>query len=408
MNPYKFSKESNMQEWLSERFNAGETLYELIINDEEFLEYEPASITSKKIFESFSNSLKSLDVTSVVSENINISLDKSDSLKPDFILYAAETESIVIVEIKNSGHATREGGTEIGAYASEIKSYIPFISDGDIVNVIISPEWPTLIKHHIFHEIFWSNRNIICLEPIEVEGAIKLRIKDVSLIDDENVALKIGNLHLGGFHICLYDNELYGNNPDRNRLDSNIEQMKTAINAMAIKGNSQRTHGFAFLWKDNWEMSLAPYMITVANFAPYKSIERLFHDESIELNDIVYEFVNIIKDYDPMGHGQSLSSITDAGEAFLNSFCSPRPEGFHTWDVLKENMLGRSDLISFHAWGVFGEIFSEALLKEYEEGNLETKSDDPHLGLSVLDELVLEDYNFIDLSYVDFVDDEEE
>lgn len=406
--PYVFSSEKAMQKWLSDQFSSDYSLLDLIVNDEKFLELEPETITSRKVFESFSYSLNSLAVNSIITENANISLDKKDSLKPDFLLYAAETESIVIVEIKNSGHSTREGGTEIGAYASEIKSYVPFISDGDIVNVLISPKWPTLIKHHVFHEIFWGNRNIICLEPIEVEGTIQLQIVDISLFEDKSIALKIGNLHLGGFHICLYDDALYGKNPDRLRLDSNIEQMKTAVNAMAVRGNIQKTHGFAFLWKDKSKISLAPYMITAVNFAPFKSIERLFHNEEMEMTEMIEKFINIIHEYDPMGHGQSLISITEAGESFLNSFCSPRMEGFHSWNILKETMLRRSDLISFHAWGIFGEVFTDALLTEYQNGNLNTKADDPNLGLAVIDELVWSDYNFIDLAYVDFFDDDED
>lgn len=405
-----FESESKMQEWLSGEFSKDITLGELIVNIEEFEKYIPKSIEAKKIFNSFSYSLKSLHITEVISEGENISLKSEDSLKPDFLLYALETETVVIVEIKNTKHATREGGTEIGAYASEIKSYVPFISDGDIVSVIISPEWPTLIKHYIFHDIFWLQRNIICLAPILVGSEIKLKIIDVDLIIQAETSFKIGYNHLGGYQLCLYDDNLYYEPENKTRLDPHIQQMKTAINAMALKGNSYRGHGFAFLWKDNWEISLAPYSITIINFAPFQSVERLFHDESFEPNKMTEKFVDIIRNFDPTGHGESLISITDTGSQFLEDFCKPMMEGFHTWDILKDIMLKRSELISFHAWGVFGELYSEKLLEEYKKGNLELKSDDPILGINLLEELIDPEYDFIYLSsyYQDDDDDDDD
>jgi hypothetical protein len=403
-----FDSEKEMQKWLSNQLSDEKELTDLIQNIEEFEKYKPNSLASKKVFESFTHSLKSLDNTSIISEDENISLKKGDSLKPDFLLYALETESIVIVEIKNTGHATREGGTELGAYASEVKSYVPFISDGDIVNVIISPDWPTLIRHYIFHEIFWVQRNVICLEPIKVKDEVKLNIVDINSIIEDNISLKIGYQHLGGYQLCLYDYNLYSEPENTTRLDRHIEQMNTAINAMAIKGNSQRGHGFAFLWKGNWELSLAPYSITVLNFAPFQSLERLFHDENFEPNSITEKFVDIVTDFDPTGHGESLISITQTGRDFLEDFCSPRMEGFHTWDVLKDIMLRRSDLISFHSWGVFGELYSNKLLERYKDGDLTLKSNDPNLGLELLDELIDPNYEFINLSYYNYDPEEDE
>ena len=123
-----FESEKEMQKWLSNELSNEKFLTDLILNIEEFENFKPNSLASKKIFQSFTHSLKSLYNTSVISEDENISFKKGDSLKPDFLLYALETESVVIVEIKNSGHATREGGTELGAYASEVKSCLLYTS----------------------------------------------------------------------------------------------------------------------------------------------------------------------------------------------------------------------------------------------------------------------------------------
>lgn len=281
-----FGNEKSMQVWLSNSLKSVDGIGDLIINNEEFSSFTPNTLAEKKIFKSFSYCCESLYINEVISENINISLKEGDSLKPDFLLYASETESIVIVELKNDVSPTRQAGTELSAYASEIKSYIPFVSEGDIINVIISTKWPTLLKHYVFNEIFWLQKNLICLEPVRFEGEVKLKILDVSHLVEDDVTFKICPQHLGGYQLCLYDNELYKPEHDKNRLDSHIEQMKTALEMIAIKGYSHKSHGFAFLWKDHWELSLAPYSITVLNFAPFNSVERLFHNNS-DITDIV-------------------------------------------------------------------------------------------------------------------------
>ncbi|NOU19121.1 MAG: hypothetical protein HOO91_16310 [Bacteroidales bacterium] len=397
-----------MQEWLSQNLTKIEGLADLITNIDEIENFKPNSLVNEKIHNSFKYCIKSLKLNSVISENENISLKKGDSLKPDFLLYAPETESIVIIELKNISGTTRQAGTEISAYASEIKSFIPFISEGDIINVIISPVWPTLLKHYVFHEIFWLQRNIICIEPFKDGVNIKLNILDILSFTEDNVTLKLSDKHLGGYQLCLYDDSLYKDRENRNRLDPFIEQMKTALSAIATKGYSQKNHGFAFLWKDNWKSSLAPYSITILNFAPFQSIERLFHDENYEINDITEKFIKIIVDYAPIGHGESLSEITDAGISFLDNFCSPRMEGFSTWADLKELMKHRCDLKAFKCWGIFDELFSNKLQEEYKKGNIQISSTDPNLGWDLLNELIDPNYEFIDLSYYKYTPDNDE
>lgn len=404
-----FISEKEMQDWLSDKLQKDISLGDLLSNIEEFEDFTPSNLSERKMFESFNHCLKSLYINEVISGNKNISLNPKDSLRPDFLLYSPEAESNLIVELKNFSGASRQAGTEISAYASEVKSYVPFISDGDIINVIISPVWPALLRHYVFHEIFWVQRNIICLEPTtNCDREVGLKIKDIPSLIEDDATFKIGYEHLGGYQLCLYDYNLYSDPNNRSRIDPHIEQMKTAINAMATKGNSQKSHGFAFLWKDNWELSLAPYSITVINFAPFQSVERLFHDENFMPNEITEKFVDIITDFAPEGHGESLNAITDSGIKFIENFCSPRHEGFTKWDNLKDTMLRKCDLISFHPWGVFEELYSDKLLNEYQNGNLTISSDNPELGLRMLNEVIDPNYEFINLAFLNYDPDEDE
>ncbi len=405
-----FKAESEMQDWLKAELNNVDGLIDLIVNKDEFENIEASSFEERKIKESFEYCLESLITNVMISENENISLKEGDVLKPDFLLYSSESESLVIVELKCQPNATREAGTEFGAYANEIKSYIPFVSDGDVVNVIISTNWPVLLRHYIYHEIFWQQRNLICLEPVKFEDENKkLKILSINAIIEGKISLKLSDRHLGGYHICLYDHKLYETNPDYSRLDQRVEQMKTAVQGMVTRGNGLKCHGFAFLWTDDLA-SLAPYVITVANIAPFQSLERLFHDDEFLPNKITERLVkNVIIECDPSGHGISLSAIVDKGISFLKNFCSPTPESFNTWNILRPQMLApRTKLISFVSWGIFGELFSDKILNEYLKGNITINATDPNLGIEVINEVIDPNYDFIDLNSLYATIDEEE
>ncbi len=397
-----FASEAEMQKWLSDCLANCCGLSELISNSDYLDSFIPTSLAEQRVFESYNTCLTSLHVTELISQNENISIDSQDILKPDFILYAPETEGIVIVELKNIPGPTRQAGTELAAYSCEIKSSIPFISDGDIVNVLVSTEWPTLLKHYIFHQTFWQRKNIICLEPHIRAGVIQLKLLDIAALSQSHTSFRISEKHIGGYQICLYDDELYTERGDRSRLDKYVEQMKSALHAMAVRGNSHNNHGFAFLWKDNWSLSLAPYSITLLNFAPFQSIERFLHIEDADLPGVVERFMKISDEHFPIGHGNSLSEITDYGNRFLKNFCSPMAEGFTYWGALRDIMLQRADLIAFEAWGMFGEVFAEELAAEYERGNFSCSVTSPELGLMAIEELIDQDYDFIDLAGIGF------
>ncbi|WP_219637484.1 hypothetical protein, partial [Vibrio parahaemolyticus] len=180
-----FADEKEMQEWLSSQLSSVDGLSSLILEQE--LSMTPANDQEKNVLATFKYCYQSLHQGVVISEDTNISLESGDIMRPDFLLYAPESESMVIIELKNFAGATRQAGTEISAYESELKTYLPYISDGDLINVIISPEWPTLLRHYVFNEIFWLRKNIICLEPVlDNHGEKKLKIRSVKDIVENN------------------------------------------------------------------------------------------------------------------------------------------------------------------------------------------------------------------------------
>ncbi len=167
-----FKNEAAMQKWICEELHEADGLADLICNCDYLDEFLPQGVEQESILRSFSSCLSALYITEPISEDENISLTRPDSLKPDLILYSAESQGMVIVELKNLAGPSREAGTELGAYACELRSYIPFLSDGDLFNVIISPVWSTLLRHYVFNEIFWQQKNLICLTPVVTDDGI--------------------------------------------------------------------------------------------------------------------------------------------------------------------------------------------------------------------------------------------
>ncbi|MEM7619750.1 MAG: hypothetical protein AAF228_04700 [Pseudomonadota bacterium] len=390
-----FSSEAEMQNWLSNKLREVNDFYSLILNKEYLKTFRPKSYQERKFLESYNMCSNSFYLFEIIAENENISLSPKEGLKPDFLCYCPETQSIAIVELKNLSGSTRQAGTQISAYTNEVRSYLPFISDGDIINIIISTCWPTLLCHYISHEVLWMQRHVMCLEPVKDGENIALKIVDIKTILSNNSAIQIGEKHVGGYHMCLYPKEPHD---DPGILRENITQMKSAVSAMAIKGNSHKGHGFALLWQNLADHTSSPYVITMVSSAPFQGLDRFYHAsrEGTHLVDTQYKFMNLLVEYDPEGASQSLEEIYNYGANFLKSICSPQPENFTTWDNLKLTMGYRIEAISFVGWGIFGEYFYDVLQQRYNSGYSTTLNDCPSVGYEVIGKLIDPKYSYVD------------
>ncbi len=403
-----FVDEKEMQKWLESEISEHGSLSDLI--DDSSAEADvPSSLASEIIDAAYRYCLESLHILNIIAADENISLTKKDILRPDILAYAPETESIVIIELKNISGPTREAGTELSAYCAEINNYLPFISDADIVNVIISNEWPTLLRRHVIQDILWRGRKLLCLRPYNCETGIRLATVSPKDLGCYETDLKLGTKHLGGYQLCLYDHTLYSENADRTRLDQYLPQMHSAMSAMAAKGNLSGNHGFAFLWRDKWVDSLAPYSITILNVAAFNRLDRFLFDlpEGENLSDMQERFVKLAGEYVPEGHGRSLQELTNETERFLKGFCSPRPEGFTTWPLLGDIMNRRAEHLSFAAWGFFGERHLELLQEKYKEGQSPT-FDSPEVGLELITKVIDPDVPYIDFAYWNWDDEDDD
>lgn len=387
---YMFENERKMQNWLSEELDKCDGLSDLIANYEYLEGFEPRSFVESVLYESFNNCFSSLGINKVLSEDENISLKKGDSLKPDFLMFAPEVEGIVIVELKNNSGPTREVGTELGAYSEEVRAHIPFLSSGDLYHVIVSTSWPTLMRHYIFNEVIWGDKNILCLEPVEIQSVVKLNIVDISkILEGENYKGKISSDNVTGCQVCLYDRGAYKRR-DQVVLDNCLPQLEAGLSVMASEGEKQKSSGFAFLWKDSAPYSMASFSISVFNMSPFSELDKISGENKTidDLSMLQKRFGEVVREQVSLGHGQSLFNIVKPGTMLLESICAPRLEGFLGYDDLCSIMLERGEFIAFKSWGRFAREFNNQLLAEYSNGNHGVSINSPAVGWQVLDRMI--------------------
>lgn len=371
-----------MQKWLKSKLTISDGLRHLIIPWQFDTGEDERQLS---IARSYNYCLDSINHTYLISDDENISSKKGEVLKPDFILYSAESQAVIVIELKNISGPSRQAGTELSAYAAEVRSYIPLLANSDVISIIISTAWPPLLRRYVLNEILWANKPVLCLEPIEAESEIKLRPIDPKSIIDDSEAKVFGKHHLAGFHICLYDNELYSGG-SRERLDQYTQLMKTALGYIASTGAEQYNNGFAFLWKNKRSDTIAPYFITLVNVAPFKLLDTFA--SQLGGTSFLDNMARISAENGANGQGASLGVQTTRAIEFLKSFCSPLPEGFLNWGQLEELVFEDSELIAFEGWGVFRVALFEALKRRYTKGDFKVSATDPELGREVIQELI--------------------
>jgi hypothetical protein len=379
-----FNREDDMQDWLRKEFAKGDVFDSLTINKSYVEQLDPSSFAERRFAASYRMAWKALRHVEVIADNQNIARFKGEILKPDFVLYGQEYETIAVVELKNRIEATREAGTEIGAYAATIRDYLPFLADGDVISVLISSEWPTLLKRFVFNEVVWLGRTVICLQPAESRGRLFLKIIDFEIFLREDSPLKFSTSEFGGFCLCLYDDREQG-------LDREVMRMRAAGTAMAGRGNALRNHGFSFLWKDCHGDMPAPYCFTIANVAPFQTLSRLLPDRPPyrAVNEIHHRLLKIRREFDPLGTSISLHEIANCAADFLKNCSAPRKEFGSEWTYLERDIHENSaEMIGFYAWGFFAEAFQEGLKAEYERGRRNAPLDCPVVGRKVVNELI--------------------
>lgn len=375
-----FADEKAMQDCLVGQIHCdNHALGELIVNPEYLSDAAPTTYSETRFFESYRRAMAALECVKVLVVNKNIAVEKREKLRPDLVLYDEYKGAIIVVELKNRAAATREAGTELGAYAAAVRTYMPFIAAGDIVSVVISSEWPTLLRRFVFNEIVWFGRTVICLEPsLSPEGHVTLSIMQIDTFTGRNTAKAIRASDLTGHILSL--------KPPKNGFPrTHVAQMRMAGLAMTHRGTALGNNGFAFLWKTN--DSDAPYSFSLVDVSP---MQDLFH---LCQNGPPYRPINafhnaLFKVGGSPDLSRSLTEIREHAQSFLKLCSIPHLESAMDWHGIAQDMLENgTEAIGFYPWGVFADAYHLKLARNAMQTG-STKHDAVGVGWDTISELV--------------------
>lgn len=395
-----FQSENEMQKWIELNLAEHHGLLSIIENTNEIKEYDAKNNIERKIKNSFTLCLECLESLDVISTDQNISVNDKDIIRPDIIAYSTNRSSLVLMELKNIKGPTRQAGTELSAYAAELKGYLSHLSDGDIINVIISCEWPTLLKHYIFNTIVWQHKNLICLEPFFNTSTkmIKLRCKEIETIIQTDIPERFASQHLEGFHVCLYDSSLGSKLARESQLHDKFDLIKISMEMIATESEKDHSHGFAILCKKN-DITNVPYVITIVNASGFASIERHFHSRNfgtVEDLPIIGRCIHDINEnYSNTGFTASNMKAYNRAKNTLDKICTPRIEGPNTWSELQEfTNSPYNEKVHIELWGIFKEKFFEIANDSFKDTGY-SLSADINTMQSVIDSIIDKDYKHI-------------
>ncbi|HIF5971470.1 TPA: hypothetical protein ACX3GO_004516 [Vibrio parahaemolyticus] len=190
-------------------------------------------------------------------------------------------------------------------------------------------------------------KKVLCLEPIS-KSPLKLQCYCPKKLYKSNSKLKFNERSFAGLQYCIYGKGIY-NGDKLEKIDENINQINASFERIVRLANRKKSHGFAFLWKDFRECSVARYNITYVDINPFERFQGRYIFIKNKIDEIFYDNYK-----NNPSSGNSFSTIQSACNAdkMLSSIASPTPEGSFQWPKLKKIMLENSNLLSFKSWGL--------------------------------------------------------
>lgn len=372
-----FNYEADMQDWLKRELEI-KTLNCLIHNVDVGVTIPPeAPDYYYKIKDTYSSAARSFGDHEIVSLDSNILGDQRAGLYPDLFLYSIETYALVVIELKNSSNATRQTGTELSAYTNGIHCMLPKFSE--VIKVIVSSHWPTLLCNQVAYDILVNKEKIVCLKPVNIDGQIKLEffIPSSEYFSKPVILTNWDTLH--GVHLEFEDHE-WCRRGRLGGLGKYLPQINAFIRNYVMQRTQSKGHGFAFLWKHKQDDSCSPYVATFVELSPFGSLNNICSNRDDKVSRKIRQ---INHDYEPR-HGAWVEDLYREAKKHVGKICFPLASNFNTWQALEKSMLNECHIIlEFYAWGDFHDYYQQLLSEKYSKGEI-INFGDPDSGLELL------------------------
>lgn len=375
----KFGKEQHVQDWL-ESVIAGDELSDVIIGADkvreslagyESPEFKPPFpidyLTRLGNLRAAQHVLGSLNTLELVSKNNrSISREKGESLFVDLLYCTRASSRFILFEIKNQDGSAREAVTEIMAYEQEALNHMPFSSANDVMMVIVSRDFSTLLDHAVTGLNSWSRRRVLCLRFEDGEESPRLVVH----IPTAWSAIGQKGLNANGIVTARLS---FTPSPDLDEDDIHAV-CSTAASLMVREAERSGGSGFAIVAYNHLYPSLAasPYLILVGVVNPFSFLQRAQSEGFLENSR------SLISDYILSdGRTDELSAYwawlsCDGGAAveYLKGYGSPEWALGQGWEGIRNIerwrypglTLDRHIMpVSVDFWGVLGDYARDAV-----------------------------------------------
>ncbi len=327
-------------------------------------------LSTRKLLSAANNVLSSLESVEIITTaSENFSVDRKERLFPDLILFNQEQEKIIIIELKRSEKTTRETLTEMLAYENEVRHFLPFLSNFEILFCIISTEYPTLLNHSITNLTTWESKQILCLKVQESE--------DEELSFEVYIPSAWFSLNTNGFPpnaISTFKISLY-QRCEEEILPNAEAAVSYAASLIAKEGDRNNSHGFVLIWYDCWnledETESFEYQLMIGLINPYAFLPFAQSLGAIDASQSPFGQY-FLENADYLSSPCFNEKVIEKGLIFLKKFFRVDIEGFSTWtderlephEVINPMclMYHRALPLKVELWGALGDFSRELIV----------------------------------------------
>jgi len=292
--------------------------------------------------------LRTLGDLTILTGDKNISMQKGETLRPDFVCVSEETRSVFLIELKKSSQTAREAITELVGYEHEVKNYLPFLADYDLNFILISAEWSVLLDHSASSACCWSGKKLLCLEADLVDGELVLepRIPEAWTITG---ATEFPRESLTTFQISF-------DAPNADEDGDPDPRLMLAMRLLAASGDRSGAHGFAMLWRDGLDATGKTFHITACGVDPVA-----FFNAAVARGMVVANQGHLVEGLSetfaplPKTPPDSLFELVRSVKPILEEVAPVTIEGLFDWDTARETYRYRGEPLHFEFWGLLGD-----------------------------------------------------
>ena len=410
---YSFTSEQAVQDWLETIVSSGDLLKCIRGKEKIGLELDHWSssdfwpsfpvdyLTRKGCQRATQNVLASLGALDLICKNNrNLSAEKGERLFADLLYCARGSSQFIVIEVKNQNVTAREAITELLAYEHEVLNHLPFAGAHDIMMVIVSREFSTLLDHAVAGLNTWSRRNVLCLRFDDNE-------------DDPFLEVHLPKAWTSIGQAAMPDDALVtaflSFKPEQNLTEDQVYSVcETAAQLMVREAERSGGSGFALVAYNHFYPGLAegPYLILAGVVNPFSFVGHAIGQGFLKaatspIASYVYDggkLDDLSSSWNWIGGG--VGAATD----YLNAYGRARWEGFSDWRTLRDVRRWGGGVtpdrhltpLSMDFWGMLGDYARDAVrnvprMRNFLGGLAKPGMDwrFPNLGVALLDDIAL-------------------